>query len=494
MYDVVIFTDTNQTHGVFKSIGSRKCSYVLQQAGFTCLVIDLATHFSLEELLIIVEKCVSDRTLFVGFSSTFINNATSGPYQLLNLGSDNELSLVQHIKQQNTNCKIVLGGSQATESMPVKYIDYSVIGYAEFSVLSLANHLKYGTALENSYKNIFGVIVVDDRYGKRYEFSSSMFAWTDFDIAECKVLPIEISRGCIFKCKFCSYPMNGKNQLDFMRTEESLLAEMQDNYDRFGIYEYSFIDDTFNDNDFKLDMMLRVTRRLTFRPRFWAYLRLDLLASRPGTIEKLYDIGLQSTYFGIETLNRKTGMIIGKGYDRAKQIEALCQIRNKYGNEIITHGSFIVGLPEESIESVQNTHDMLMSGGIPLHSFIFSGLGIYKSVASANMSDISKNYAQYGYEEIIDPNYKTLNLVQWKSAYMTLVDANTLAKQFNTAGYSSGNFYISGQAATGLRNLGYSSDMLRNTKFNQFDWSDASARMDNYLIRYKQALNKKLDI
>jgi radical SAM superfamily enzyme YgiQ (UPF0313 family) len=30
-----------------------------------------------------------------------------------------------------------------------------------------------------------------------------------------KVLPIEIARGCIFKCKFCSYPLNGKQNLDF---------------------------------------------------------------------------------------------------------------------------------------------------------------------------------------------------------------------------------------------------------------------------------------
>ena len=492
MYDSIIFTDTNQTHGVFKSIGAYKCAYILRRAGYTCLVIDLATHFNKEEMSTILQKCISNRTLFVGFSSTFLYRKLTGSVELLNLGAENEIQLVQQIKYLNKNCKIVLGGAQATEYISLKYVDYSVIGYAEFSILSLANHLRQGTPLENSHRNISGVVIIDDRFGKGYDFASSNFSWTEFDISSCKVLPIEISRGCIFRCKFCSYPMNGKNQLDFMRSEEALYTELQSNYDMFGIQEYSFIDDTFNDNDFKLDMMLRVVGRLTFKPRFWAYLRLDLISSRPGSIDKLYDIGLRSTYFGIETLNKKTGLIIGKGYDRSKQIETLNQIRNKFGNEIITHGSFIVGLPGESVESIKSSHAALLSGDIPLHSYIFSGLGIYKSSTAANMSDISKNYPAFGYEEI--PNSPNTGLVNWKNEHMTSQEANVLATHFNKTGYDSGKFYLSGQAATGLRNIGYSSEELHNTKFNEFDWSEADLRKDNFIAAYKEKLNKHIDL
>jgi hypothetical protein len=488
MYDAVIFTDTNQTHGVFKSIGPSKISYVLRQHGFTCLIIDLATHFTIDELLTIILRCVSSRTLFVGISSTFILRLP-GPLRLLQLTPDEENRFVQGIRAVNKSCKIVLGGSQATPNTTHKHIDYSILGYAEASILSLAYHLRDGTALKYSHKNINGVIVIDDRFGKDYPFTDSNFSWDSFDVANYTVLPIEIARGCIFNCRFCSYPLNGKKQLDFLKPEEAIYSELLDNYERFGITNYSFIDDTFNDSDFKLDMMLRVVKRLPFRPRFWAYLRLDLITTRPDSIAKLYDIGLQSTYFGIETLNRKTGMIIGKGYDRTKQIKMIEQIRTAYGNDIIMHGSFIVGLPHESVKSVNSTADALFDGSIPLHSYIFSGLHISKPGPTI-LSDISKNYAKYGYEELIESD---TSVFKWKNEHMTIDEAYAMADDFNRRGHASDRFHVSGQSATGLRNLGCSEDYVRETKFNQIDWPDMDQRKITFVEKYKELLDKKLN-
>lgn len=490
MHNAIIFTDTNQQHGVFKSIGAPKIASVLRQAGFTCLVIDYATFFSLEELLSVVARAVSSSTLFVGFSSTFIMRAR-GRYELLNLGEENEVTLVAAIKKMNPNCKIVLGGSQATPNISVKYIDYSILGYAEASVLSLAYHLRDSTPLRNSHRNIHGVTIVDDRFGKEYDFIGSSFSWDSFDAANITVLPIEIARGCIFNCKFCAYPLNGKQQLDFMKSEEAIFTELQENYDRFGVTQYTFIDDTFNDNEYKLDMLLRVVKRLSFTPTFWAYIRLDLLTTRAGSLEKLFDIGLRSTYFGIETLNKQTGLIIGKGYDRAKQIAMLEKIRVKYGNQLITHGSFIVGLPKESVESVTSTANALMSGDIPLHSYIFTGLGIYKP-GPAVASDISKNFTKYGYEEVPSDTPSPL-VYKWKNEHMTNFIADAMAREFNQAGYKSGKFHVSGQTGTGLRNLGYSDEYVRETKFNEVNWDESTVRRNQFVAEYKILLDRKLN-
>jgi hypothetical protein len=98
--------------------------------------------------------------------------------------------------------------------------------------------------------------------------------------------------------------MNGKKNLDFVKDVELLRKELQDTYDKFGVSTYSIVDDTFNDNEYKLDLILEAVKQLTFKPIFWAYTRLDLLETKKQ-IEKLYEIGVRGYYFGIETLNKE---------------------------------------------------------------------------------------------------------------------------------------------------------------------------------------------
>ena len=186
--------------------------------------------------------------------------------------------VIAHIKSRHYNCKIIVGGTKAHANINDKNIDYSIIGYGEISILSLANHLKSNTPVPNSYRNIHGVTLVDNRKNEGYDFVNSKFEWDELDIGNAKVLPLEIARGCIFKCKFCSYPLNGKQNLDFIRNSNILYEEMQSSYDKYGVSSFYILDDTFNDSVYKLDILQATVKRLTFQPKFWAYTRLDLIA------------------------------------------------------------------------------------------------------------------------------------------------------------------------------------------------------------------------
>ena len=52
-------------------------------------------------------------------------------------------------------------------------------------------------------------------------------------------LPLEVSRGCIFKCAFCSHPFLGKKSYDYIRSPESLAKEIKRNYELFKTTRYS---------------------------------------------------------------------------------------------------------------------------------------------------------------------------------------------------------------------------------------------------------------
>jgi len=473
MYDAIIFTDVVDTVTVYKAIGAYKIANTLRQQGYTCLVVDHLHSLSLNDTKKVVDLYLNSNTLFVGFSNTFMPGLVSY-----------ESELVDYIKSINPNCKIVLGGTKANANINNKNIDYSIISYGETSIIQLANHLKFNSPL-NAYKNIYGVNIIDGRQNSEYDFVNSTFEWTNLDVGGARVLPIEIARGCIFKCKFCSYPLNGKQNLDFIRHTDNLYNELQSSYDRFGIQDFYILDDTFNDNEYKLNILHETIKRLSFRPKFWAYTRLDLIAQNNDLIDKLYDIGLRGMYFGIETLNKRTGLIIGKGFDRDKQIKTIEKIRNRFQNEVMLHGSFILGLPEESVDSMHYTFNQLMDETIPLHSFIFHGLRLYKNERVAFNSELGKNYTDYGYVDMGTTNIS--DTINWKNDYTTYNQVEQLATDFNKIAQQD-RIYLSKQIGMSLKNLGYSEEYISNTKFKDVDWHQIQMRKAEYIDNYKGML------
>ena len=502
MYDAVIFTDVTDTVTIYKAIGAYKIANTLRQQGYNCLVVDHLHAFTLEELKQVINKSVSINTLFVGFSTTFFNSTLNSvnsdgsvTYRptlsgVIPQGIDFQNELIHYIKTINYNCKIVVGGTKAHANINDKNIDYSIIGYGEVSILSLANHLKLNTPILNSYKNLHGVTIIDNRTNEGFDFVNSRFEWQDLDVGPASVLPLEISRGCIFKCKFCSYPLNGKQNLDFIRHTDILYEELQSSYDKYKVENFYILDDTFNDNEYKLDVLLQAIKRLSFQPKFWAYTRLDLIAQNNILIDKLYDIGLRGIYFGIETLNKRTGLIIGKGFDRDKQINTITKIRNRFDNKVLMHGSFILGLPEEPIDSMRHTFNQLMDESIPLHTFIFHGLRLSKSESVPFNSELGKNFKDYGYTEINnDANSTTIN---WRNEHLDHTMAIGLANEFNGAAQNSNRLYIPGQLGFSLKNLGYSDDYISNTKYKELDWTQITIRKDLYIAKYKETLYNTL--
>lgn len=505
MYNFILFTDVTDTMMAYRAIGAYKCAHVLREQGYSCLVVDHLHTFSLDEFSKVLEVAMGEDTYAVGFSSTFFNTVnersasgaiiydpmTSVDEYFFPQGKEFELQAIDMIKQKNKNCKIILGGVRAHANVKNKRVDYSVVGFSEISIVDLANHLVKGLELKNSVKNLWGVTVVDDKFAVSYDFKNSKFQWEDTDIINTKVLPLEISRGCIFRCKFCSYPMIGKKNLDFIRNIETLREEMQRNYDRYGVTIYYIIDDTFNDNDYKLNAMLEAVKQLTFKPKFWAYTRLDLLTTRQH-VDKLYQIGLCGMYFGIESLNPETAKIIGKGYDRSKQIETIKHIREQYDNEIIMHGSFIVGLPQESVDSVTDTFNKLMNEDIPLHTFRFSGLWLDRDTRVNWISELSKNFNEYGYS-VEPPEFDDEYGMKWTNNHMDRETAISIANEFNRKAYQTERYHVPGQLVWALFNYGYDFEFLSNLKYKNINWNKIETHdKPTYMQEYKEKLLDKL--
>jgi radical SAM superfamily enzyme YgiQ (UPF0313 family) len=502
MYNIVFFTDVTDNIASIPAIGAYKLAHVLRKNDYKVLVVNHFSDYDLSELKSIIDIAVSDRTLLVGFSTTFFRNINvdRNPNQptpsypdletdtFCPQGKEFETKLIELLHQRNSKIKILVGGTKVSAYYSNRNVQYVCLGYGEVSVLNLADHLFHKKDLKKSYKNVWGITVIDDRLAPDYKFRHEDMQWLPEDVVNHKTLPIEIARGCIFQCKFCSYPMNGKQNLDFVKSEQNIFKELQRNYHEFGIENYLMVDDTFNDHPDKLSTMRNIIRQLDFQPKFWGYHRLDLICTRPSTLQILHDIGVRAMYFGIETMHPETAKIIGKGFDRHKQISMLETIRNKY-SDISIHGSFIVGLPKESEDDVVITHMQLLSQEIPLHSWQFQGLLLTKKEFQTYNSEFDLNYLKYDYQEQESSGSKYIN---WRNQYFTAARASELAAQFRQESYVSDKLHLSGLLSliiSTMNHPAYNFESNWKTLFKDFDFNfiEHTIRI-NFVADYKKKL------
>jgi len=504
--NVILMTDCTDAMAMQKTVGVYKVAYELRQIGIQVAVIHHLNIFSIEEINSLLTKLISPSTLFVGFNNVFyqpfldssasayagIKSCPPGSMLPHGLQFNKELKLL--IKEANTNCQLVLGGPTAHDASYNGDFDYIVSGYADKSIVNLAKHLMdKSIKLEQSYKSIHGPYIINDSKAAGFDFPSSTIRYEEHDaILPDEVLTLEVSRGCIFKCSFCSFPLNGKSKFDYIKNEELLLAELMDNYTRFGTTKYVFSDDTFNDSIEKCEMISRVAAALPFKLEWWAYLRLDLLAAHPQTIDMLFDSGLRGCYFGIETFNQKAGSAIGKGAKRERLIDTLRLIKTKWGASVMLHGSFIFGLPHESMESMKQTISFLLGPDCPLDSWNLRTLVIKADSVnwvSGFLSDIDINYEKYGYEKV---GTRGTTMV-WKNEFCDSVEIDNMIKIAISESEANGK-RVSCTYAFWLSGLGFELSTLSNKYIHEIDWKSIRAKRKVREQEYKHKLYTTLRI
>jgi radical SAM superfamily enzyme YgiQ (UPF0313 family) len=251
-----------------------------------------------------LSKLIGPETLAIGVSTSFFYNANtkkkfiSASRTFETVIPDYIRSLLERIKREN-KIKIIAGGANSYQIKNDDLFDTVMHGYSEQTVVNYLNSLKSGK--KNIYPKI-GTTEYIDGSMDHFDIETLEHRWDKDDcVLESETLPIEISRGCIFKCKFCSYPLNGKKKFDYLRDPERIKQELIYNYENFKTTNYFFTDDTFNDSTFKLEQLHKVITELPFNIKFVTYLRLDLLYAHPEQINMLYEMGLGSAFFGIES-------------------------------------------------------------------------------------------------------------------------------------------------------------------------------------------------
>ena len=284
----------------------------------------------------IVEQILSSKPDIVGFGVYIWNIVET-------------TDVVNLLKVIAPEIKVILGGpevSYETEQQAiVKCADYVLTGPADLSFYQLCKDIINNTAPNKK--------VVNSKPVELAELASPYEYYTDEDLAQ-RLLYVEASRGCPFKCEFCLSSLD-KTSVPFEITV--FLDQMEILYQR-GARNFKFIDRTFNLN---INTTMHIMQFFLDRMTDDLYLHFEVVPDHlPRKLKELLTLfpeGSLQFEIGIQTFNTEVQKNISRKQNNAKSKANLIWLKDNTHAHI--HADLIFGLPGETFNSFKDSFNQL---------------------------------------------------------------------------------------------------------------------------------------
>ena len=259
------------------------------------------------------------------------------------------LEVVRLLRARQPELVIVLGGPEVSHEWDAQEIvtlaDYTITGEGEAAFPSLCASLLAGRRPPGSI--IHGGTVPLETLRLPYAL------YTDEDLAH-RVIYVEASRGCPFRCQFCLSSLDRGVRMvpreAFFEAMEGLLAR--------GARDFKFIDRTFN---LRLDDSAAILRFFLERLRPGLSLHFEMVPDRlPASLRSLlsaFPPGCVQLELGIQTWDPEVGKRIERRQDALKTEDNLRFLAEE--THVHVHSDLIVGLPGEDLETFARGFDRL---------------------------------------------------------------------------------------------------------------------------------------
>lgn len=326
-------------------------------------------------------------------------------------------TLAALIKKINPNIKVVLGGAHASIlpelSIKDKNIDIVVKGEGEITFWEIINAIKRG----KDFTRIKGTVVRRGRSiivnpSREYIQNLDILPFPAYDrlpmetyfkaagnspfVTSSKLCGIISSRGCPGDCTYCSiHSVWGHTWRG--RSPKNVVDEMEFLIKKFGIKEFSFLDDSVACLKTRMGEICKeiIKRKLKIRwstPNGISHWTLD-----ERLLDKMKASGCYRITFGIESGNLCTREFIGwKKNFSLKQAKRITKYANKIG--LWTISTFIFGFPYEDRQSIEDTIDFAIKSDTDFAAFFllmpFPGTRVY---------EIFKKEGLLNFDRLLDP-------------------------------------------------------------------------------------------
>ena len=469
---------TNKTT-IFRPLGSYQIAWYLRKHNYNAQVIDFIHFYTEDQIIKLLETHITPATKIIGLGIMIdvkdpVNGAIIKKIE----------NVFFTIKKRYPQIKRIVGSPAAPHFSRLHrnktLFDYVFLGHTEQHVLSLMDYLSKGTA-HPQFEIIEGNRTIRERMNvpteEIFNIEECDHQWHPTDYIQPKeTLPLELGRGCIFKCKFCRYPYIGKSKKDFNRSMECVRQEIVANYENWGVTSYYMLDDTFNADQERLQAFTNMVKTLPFKINYSTYLRIDLLAAHPESVDLCLENGLTGAFLGIESFNTDAANLIGKSWSARNSKDYLLDLyHNKWQKKIVVTAAFICGIPPETFKDCQDTNKWLIDNELP--SWLWQSLSVYKDAHDEHRSEFDREAEKYGFTwEMKEGRYV------WKTEYCDAITAREWKLQLinEAKSYQKLNVW----SLISLGSLGIDINKYQHYHLVDIKWEEIQIMRNNFLRKY----------
>jgi hopanoid biosynthesis associated radical SAM protein HpnJ len=275
-----------------------------------------------------------------------------------------DVKVIEAMKAANPNLKVGLIGAKVAVQSDQSLVDAPVVDFVarnefDFTIKDVADGRAWSGIAGLSYRNENGVIVHNEDRPVMHDMDTLPFVtpvykrdlvMENYFIGYLKhpYISFYTGRGCKSRCTFCLWPQTVGGHHYRTRSVGHVIEEVKYILQAFPqMKELFFDDDTFTDN---LPRAEEIARELGKLGVTWS---CNAKANVPReTLKVLKDNGLRLLLVGYESGNQQILHNIKKGM-RVEVAEKFTKDCHELG--IAIHGTFILGLPGETKETIEET-------------------------------------------------------------------------------------------------------------------------------------------
>lgn len=497
MADAIVFCGYSKVRFSTKPAGALIVANVLRSFGLGTVMIDHVFALGPERIQSLIQKFVTPETRFVCLSTTLLG----APGDLTPVMSECDRlfrPIMDAIRAISRHCIFIVGGSKITrgEASTLPF-DYQVHGQGETTLRAILLHEMRGDPIHLS-EGVTGR--VSDKVYDFEDYSTNSMGVPSLEdcVSRSETLPLELGRGCVFKCGFCDYNLTGKAFGDYNKTPETFRETLIRNYELFGTTRYQFSDDTLNDSQEKIDRLCETVASLPFKVEFGAYLRLEHFEKFPTSARDLLAAGLRGANFGVESLNKKAGATVGKGYGM-RALDTLYYTHGVWGQSVAVHVNIIIGLPHDSVQDLESQHEFLVKHP-GIDHVVYSALAIPR----VGTSLFSQGGWRDHYEDTEPSEYFSAQMlknektqqffsesVHWRSDEMDLSFAIMLSRRYSVDFFSRRPYIVNHVSSFSVMSLleNYTMDELRSIRYLEADSQLTKVAQDKVQSYYEALMS-----
>lgn len=284
--------------------------------------------------------------------------------------------VVEFIRRHNRTAKIVIGGPfvstriRTTDSSSMQFLFQSLgadfyvnSSQGETALVNIIDALKRGLSLEgidNVYFRSGDGFLSTERSRENNLLSRNMVDWDLFAGRVGEYVNLRTSISCPFACAFCGFPEHaGKYQTADIYAIEGELDSLVNIPAVKSLY---FIDDTINVPVKRFKEFLRMFIKNKYPFHWFSQIRCQFIDRE--MVELMKESHCEGVFLGLESGNNDILTNMNKKSTVEDYMKGIALLK-EYG--ICCHGSFVVGFPGETRDTLRDTVALIEESGLDFY-------------------------------------------------------------------------------------------------------------------------------